>query len=215
MLGPQGSGKGTQAAKLVDRFGFRYVASGDVLRAARQSDTELGREVRRYYDAGELVPDDLTIRLILQEMGEDVGGPGVILDGFPRTLPQAVALDRALEARGERVDLALELTAPLDVVKKRLEGRLYCRAANHDYNTYFRPPRRPGVCDVDGSELYRRPDDYPEAIERRLAIWREQNGQLVEHYERAGVLRRVDADRPVEEVARSISALLERMGVAA
>lgn len=208
LLGPQGSGKGTQADLLEQRLGLIHVASGDVLRAARAGDSELGATVRRYYDAGELVPDEITIQLLLQAIREASDRGGVLLDGFPRTVLQARALDAALSAEGERVGCVVDLTAPLDVVRERLVGRMMCRSEGHIYNTATNPPRVAGICDVDGSELYQRPDDYPEAIAKRLAIWAEENGALEEYYRRSGVLRTVDANRDRREVADELVALL-------
>lgn len=213
LLGPQGAGKGTQAAILTKKYGFRHVSSGEVLRTARSSGTPLGNEVKRYYDAGELVPDDITVRLILSEISQASGGTGVILDGFPRTVAQAEALDEASSRTGDKIDIVVELTAPMSTLKRRLGGRLLCRAAGHDYNVIYRPPKVEGKCDIDGSELYQREDDKPEAIEKRLSIWAEQNGPLVEYYKAHTAFRQVDADRVPEEVAGDIREILEAKGL--
>lgn len=211
LLGPQGSGKGTQADMLEERLEIAHLASGDVLRAARESDTELGATVRRFYDAGELVPDAITIELILDSMRRHMAG-GVILDGFPRNLAQARALDAALAAAGQRIDAVVELAAPLDVVRERLVGRRTCRAQGHIYNVVTNPPATAGVCDVDGSELYQRPDDNPQAIAKRLEIWARENGELTRYYGDRGILHRVDADRTPEAVLEDAVALLGRLG---
>lgn len=198
---------------LTQRFGLRYVASGDVLRAARASGTELGNTVKSYLDAGELVPDEVTIQLLLEEIMKDTSGVGVILDGFPRTLAQAKALDQALAERQQRIDVVIELTAPLDVLVERVTGRLICRAAGHIYHERTRPPRVAGKCDIDGSKLYRREDDYPEAIRRRLAIWAEQNEQLVLYYGVESAFFRVDANRAPEVVQSDLAKILIESGL--
>lgn len=208
MLGPQGVGKGTQAQALHARTGLVHVASGDVLRAAIRAGTPLGRAAQPYYDAGELVPDEITIGLLLEEIRTVPPDRDVLLDGFPRTVAQARALDEALERAGERIGLVVDLRAPLDTVKARLEGRLVCRAGGHVYNARTRPPRVSGVCDIDGSELYQRADDYPEAIERRLQIWRRENDDLVGYYEGRGLLRAVDANHPAEALTDELERLL-------
>jgi adenylate kinase len=213
ILGPQGSGKGTQASALTERIGLTHLASGDVLRAARASGTELGNEVKRYYDAGELVPDEITVRLLLEEMRSIPGEHNVLLDGFPRTVAQAEALDRALEGVGERVDAVIELVVPLEEVKRRMLGRRICPVDGAVYNIETQPPKTPGRCDNDGAELVQRADDNPEAIQKRLEIWERENDSLTGYYRDQGVLRQVNADRPPEAVADDIVAVLQGAGL--
>lgn len=213
ILGPQGSGKGTQATNLKERLNLVHIASGDVLRAARASDTELGREVRRYYDAGELVPDAITVRLIIEAIRRTSGSESILLDGFPRTVAQAEALERALMDANEGVDAVIELQAPLETVKARLAGRRICRVCGAVYNVNTKPPRAPGACDLDGGELYQREDDRPEAIERRLAIWARENEQLLAFYACKGIVTTVDADRSPVEVTDDIVAVIEGRGL--
>jgi len=201
ILGPQGSGKGTQAAVLRDRLGMLYIASGDVLRSARASDTELGAVVRRYMDDGHLVPDEITVRLILDIMTKAPADRDTLLDGFPRTVAQAEALDEALTEQGRRIEVLIELIAPLEVVQGRLQSRLVCRTCGAVYNSITAPPKVEGKCDVDGGELYRREDDNPDAIDRRLAIWERQNTELLEYYDGRVEHLRVDADRTAAAVA--------------
>ncbi len=201
ILGPQGSGKGTQAAVLRDRLGMLYIASGDVLRSARASDTELGAVVRRYMDDGHLVPDEITVRLILEIMPKAPADRDTLLDGFPRTVAQAEALDEALTEQGRRIEVLIELIAPLEVVKGRLQSRLVCRTCGAVYNSITAPPKVEGKCDLDGGELYRREDDNPDAIDRRLAIWERQNTELLEYYDGRVEHLRVDADRAAAAVA--------------
>lgn len=215
LLGPQGAGKGTQAAALKLRIGLQPVASGDVLRAAIRDETDLGLQAKRYYDAGELVPDSITVGLLLEAIHAVPPDQDVLLDGFPRTVAQARALDEALSQSGEHIDLVLELRVPLEVVKERLLGRLICRTCGAVYNVRTRPPAKPGVCDLDGGELYQRADDYPEAIEKRLRIWESENARLVEYYGARGILQAVDANRPTDEVTAELVALVDRARAAA
>jgi adenylate kinase len=207
-LGPQGAGKGTQAGALRELAGLVHVASGDVLRAAIREGTELGKRAKVYYDAGELVPDEITVGLLLEAIHRAGPGADVLLDGFPRTVAQARALDEALARGGERIDMVIELQLPLEVAKERLGGRLICRAHGHVYNVRTQPPKVLGVCDIDGSELYQRADDYPDAIEKRLHIWEREHAQLLEYYRPRELVRTVDADRPPDEVAADLAGLL-------
>ncbi len=209
LLGPQGAGKGTQAQALKTRLGLVQVASGDVLRAAIREATDLGLQAKRYYDAGELVPDAITVGLLLEAIHAVPQEHDVLLDGFPRTVAQARALEEALADAGERIDLVLELRAPLEVVQERLLGRLICRTCGTVYNVRSRPPKTPGICDLDGGELYQRADDYPEAIEKRLRIWEQENGQLVQYYDARGILHPVDANRSPDAVTADLVALVE------
>ncbi len=214
-LGPQGAGKGTQASELQRLTGLAHVASGDVLRAAIRDETELGMQAKKYYDAGELVPDEITVGMLLEAIHKVGADRDVLLDGFPRTVAQAQALDEALGRLGERIDLVVELELPIEVAKERLSGRLLCRAHGHVYNERTQPPKTRGVCDIDGSELYQRADDYPEAIEKRLRIWGRENGQLVEYYDSRGLLCRVNADRAPGEITADLVALLQGGSVVA
>lgn len=207
LLGPQGSGKGTQAALLNTRIGVVQVASGDVLRAAIQSASPLGLKAKSYYDVGELVPDDIVVGLLIESIDQVPAGTDVLLDGFPRTVAQAQALDAALAERGSAIDKVVELRLPLDVAKERLSGRLVCRTCGAVYNEQTRPPRVPGVCDIDGGPLYQRADDYPEAIEKRLKIWERENEALVGYYESRGILERVDAQGSPEDVSSDLLAI--------
>ncbi len=208
LLGPQGSGKGTQAALLNARIGVVHVASGDVLRAAIQLATPLGREAKTYYDAGELVPDEIVIGLLIEAIDQVSDGTDVLLDGFPRTVAQAQALDAALIERRSAIEKVVELRLPLEVAKERLSGRLVCRTCGAVYNERTRPPTVAGVCDVDGGPLFQRADDYPEAIEKRLRIWERENDALVEYYASKGILTPVDAQGVPEEVTQRLLTVL-------
>jgi len=215
LLGPQGSGKGTQASLLNARIGVVQVASGDVLRAAIQSATPLGIEAKIYYDAGDLVPDAIVIELLIEAIDQVPDGTDVLLDGFPRTVAQAQALDAALAERGSPVEKVVELRLPLSVAKERLSGRLVCRTCGAVYNERTRPPKVAGICDIDGSPLYQRADDYPEAIEKRLRIWERENDALVAYYKSKGILESVDAQGAPEVVMTHLLAVLAPAGASA
>ncbi|MEX2529729.1 MAG: adenylate kinase [Gemmatimonadota bacterium] len=205
LLGPPGVGKGTQGAILAKDTGWERIATGDLLRAARRQGTELGTQARGYMDAGELVPDDLIVALVKERLEALDPNRGVILDGFPRTVPQAEALDRVLPEVSRRVDGVVLLQAPADVLVKRVAGRRTCPDCGRVYNVHFEPPAREGVCDACGSELTHRSDDQEETVARRLEVYEELTEPLVEHYRgtSAEVLA-IDGDRPVDEVQERI-----------
>jgi adenylate kinase len=204
LLGAPGAGKGTQAPILAEKLGLLHLATGDMFRAALKAGTELGVEAKGYMERGELVPDDLTIRMLLERLHQPDAANGVILDGFPRTEAQARALDQALEAEGRRVESAPYIEVPESELVKRLSGRWICRANGHPYHVTLNPPRVPGVCDEDGSDLYQRPDDRAEVVEARLASQLPPFRQVVDHYRRAGVLRPVDGTKAIETVTREL-----------
>lgn len=208
LIGPQGSGKGTQADLLAPKFNLIKIATGDLFRSAMASGSQLGESVRRYYDQGELVPDDVTLSVVaerLDSIGED-GVAGAIFDGFPRNLAQAAGLDEALASRTLRVDHVIELVVPEDVLVNRLSGRRVCSKCGAVYHTEFQPPRSENVCDVCGGELIQRADDTPDAIQRRLKLYSEQTAPLLDYYRPRGVLQQIDGNRPIEEVQRDLEA---------
>jgi adenylate kinase len=208
LLGAPGAGKGTQAAILSDRLGIPHVATGDLFRAAVREGSAIGLEARRYMERGQLVPDDITVRMLLDRLDQPDAQGGVILDGFPRTATQAAALDAALAEHGARVDHALEIDVPADELVRRMSGRWICEANGHVYNEATHPPQVPGVCDLDGSRLIQREDDRVETIRARLD---QQLGALREvsrHYRDKGVLRTVDGRRSIDLVAADLLALV-------
>ncbi len=213
LLGAPGAGKGTQAPLLADRLGIPVVATGDLFRAAVRDGTPLGMEARRYMDAGQLVPDEITVRLLRERLVRPDAAEGVILDGFPRTAVQAAALDTALEGRGARVSAAVLVDVPAEELVRRMSGRWICRAAGHPYHETSSPPARPGVCDLDGSELYQRVDDRPETIRARMDQQLGALAEVIAHYRAAGVLSQVDGLQGIAEVAEAIDAALARAGV--
>lgn len=214
LLGAPGAGKGTQAPLLASRLGIPVVATGDLFRAAVRDGTPLGLEARRYMDAGQLVPDEVTVRLLLERLARADAAAGVILDGFPRTGVQAAALDGALAARGEAVSAAVLVDVPSEELVRRMSGRWICRAAGHPYHEVSSPPHKAGICDLDGSELYQRVDDRPEMIRKRMDQQLGALAEVIEHYRRSGVLRAVDGLQGIHEVAAAIDGALAAAGVA-
>lgn len=208
MLSAPGAGKGTQASRLSQRLGFPHISSGDIFRENLKDKTELGKIAEGYLSRGALVPDDVTIAMIRERLAHPAAARGAILDGFPRTPTQAEALDGMLPELGGKVDAVLYIRASPEALAKRLAGRWVCRAQAHTYHDEFRPPKVPGVCDVDGSDLYQRDDDRPEAIAHRARIFLESTAPLIEHYRGKGVLVEVDGERPMAEVTESLMAAL-------
>jgi adenylate kinase len=206
LLGPPGAGKGTQAQRLRTDFDLPFIATGDLLRLHKRDQTELGKKATEYMDRGELVPDVLVIAMILDKI-EREGADGFLLDGFPRTIPQADALNVALDERGRAVTAVLLVDAPDDEVVRRLSGRRQC-PLGHVYHVEFDPPKVDGICDQDGRELLHRVDDEPETIRRRLDVYHAQTAPLIEYYDARGILRRFDGTRSPTEVHDHIRATL-------
>ena len=208
LLGPPGAGKGTQAERLVDDFDLPYYATGDILRAAVKAESELGKEAKSYMDRGDLVPDDLICRVVMERIDSDEAADGFLLDGFPRNVQQADVLSDALERRDRRLLAALLIEVHDDEVIRRLSGRRLCVKNGHVYHIEFDPPKNEGVCDQDGSRLVQRDDDKPETVKHRLEVYHDQTAPLVERYEDEGILRRFDGKRSPSEVHDHIRATL-------
>jgi len=208
LLGPPGAGKGTQAQRLVDDFGLPYYATGDILRLAVKEETDVGKEAKEYMDEGNLVPDELICRVIMERVDSSEADDGFILDGFPRTIPQAEVLENALERRSRHLTAALLVEAPDEEVIRRLSGRRICTKNSHLYHVDFDPPKHEGVCDQDGSRLIQREDDKPETIRARLDQQLASLGQVVDHYDEAGLLRVVDGVQPIEAVTEDLLAAI-------
>jgi adenylate kinase len=201
LLGPPGAGKGTQAERLREDFGLPHISTGDMLRAEVAQGSDLGNEAKRYMDAGELVPDDVIINMIVKRLEDDDAANGFLLDGFPRNAEQADALAEALKDVGKRLSAALLIDVGDDELVRRLAGRRVCvKNPSHIYHVEFDPPKHEGVCDQDGSRLIQRDDDKEETIRRRLQVYHSQTEPLIEHYGRAGLLRRFDGTRDPDEV---------------
>jgi adenylate kinase len=207
-LGPPGAGKGTQAQRLSKDFRLPYIATGDMLRAAVKDGTELGAKAKEHMDAGRLVPDDLIIAMIAEEMEKPETEDGFILDGFPRNTAQADALAEAMDERGRTLTAALLIEVPDDTLVKRISGRRVCVKAGHTYHVESDPPKHEGVCDQDGSRLIQRDDDKPETVRERLGTYHEHTEPLVEYYEERDLLRRFDGTRSPSEVHDRIRATI-------
>ena len=209
LVGAPGAGKGTQAKFVAKHFSVPAISTGDIFRANIAAKTELGREAKRYMDAGDLVPDEVTIGIVRDRLSQDDTASGFLLDGFPRTLAQAEALRDMLDDLGTPLDVVLELQIDDDEVVRRLSGRRTCRQCGHVWHLEFDPPEKEGVCDIDGGELFQRDDDQPETIRRRLEVYTEQTEPLVGFYENAGLLRSITAQGAVDEITERAIAALE------
>jgi adenylate kinase len=208
LLGPPGSGKGTQGERLQADFRLPYYATGDILRAAVRDGTKLGREAKEYMDRGDLVPDALIIAMISERIESAEAADGFILDGFPRTTAQAEALDAEVEELGRRLTAAILIEVSDEEVVRRLSGRRTCAKEGHIFHVDFDPPKKDGVCDVCGGELIVRDDDKPEVVRHRLEQYHDKTEPLIAYYEDKGILRRVDGQLAPDEVADRIRALL-------
>jgi adenylate kinase len=207
-LGPPGAGKGTQAKALAQAWGVPQIATGEMLRDAVKAGTPLGREAARIMESGALVPDDVMVGLIAERLRQPDAAGGFILDGFPRTIEQAKALDKQLSKLGRRVTAALLIDVPQEEVIRRLSGRRMCVKAGHNYHVEFDPPKHEGVCDQDGSRLVQRDDDKPEVIENRLRVYHEKTKPLVDYYDGLGLMRRIDGTRDPADVHGHIRAVI-------
>jgi adenylate kinase len=208
LFGPPGAGKGTQAERLQADFQLPYIATGDILRENVREATELGRQADEYMKRGDLVPDELIIAMVTDRLQEADARDGFILDGFPRTIEQAEALDRQLSELGRRVTAVLLLDVPDEEVVRRLSGRRVCVKAGHNYHVEFDPPKREAACDQDGSRLIQRDDDKPEVIEHRLETYHEKTKPVIGYYDEQGLLRRIDGTRDPTEVHDHVRAVI-------
>lgn len=212
LLGPPGAGKGTQAKRLQALTGLPHISSGDLFRAMALDGSPLGREVAAHLNSGKYVPDDLTIQVVLDRLSEPDASVGFLLDGFPRTQAQAEALDSALARKGQRVDAALYITAPKEVLVERLSGRIICPQCNAIYNDTTKRPRRQMVCDVCGHALERRQDEAPDVVRTRLETYIRETAPLADHYRHRGVLTEVDGSLPIEDVEQGVDAAVGLRG---
>ncbi|MFN2611989.1 MAG: adenylate kinase [Solirubrobacterales bacterium] len=208
LLGPPGSGKGTQGERLQEDFRLPYYATGDILRAAVRDGTEVGTKAKEYMDAGDLVPDEVIIGVIVERLQGEESGDGFILDGFPRTTGQAEALGEAVQELDRELTAALLIDVPEEEVVRRLGGRRTCAENGHVFHVDFDPPEKDGVCDICGGELVVRDDDKPEVIRNRLEQYREKTEPLIDYYEKRGILHKVDGSKPPSDVEENIHALL-------
>lgn len=208
MLGAPGAGKGTQAKMIADKYCVPHISTGDIFRANIKNGTELGMEAKKYMDQGLLVPDELTVKILLDRVAQEDCKNGYVLDGFPRTIPQAEVLDEALGKLGETIDYAIDVNVPDENIIKRMSGRRACLGCGATYHIVHIPPKTEGICDRCGKELVLRDDDKAETVKNRLNVYHEQTQPLIEFYEAKGVLKTVDGTQDMQDVFGSIVAIL-------
>jgi len=211
-LGPPGAGKGTQATVQAEKRALHYIATGDELRKAIAAGTPLGEQAKAYTDSGQLVPDDLIIELFKDLLGKPGSEGGALFDGFPRTLPQAEALDRMLEEGGKTLDAVFYFDVIDEAVVHRLSGRRVCRRCGATYHVVYKAPRQEGVCDKCGGELYQRDDDLPETVRNRLRVYQAQTAALLDYYRDRGLLVRIDAGKAIDDVGQMLDDAIDALG---
>jgi adenylate kinase len=210
MLGAPGAGKGTQAAMIAEKYGIPHISTGDIFRYNIKNGTDLGREAKKYIDEGSLVPDELTVRILLDRVAGADCAAGYVLDGFPRTIAQAEVLTKKkLKEQNDSIDFALDIDVPDDHIVRRMDGRRTCPACGATYHLVYAAPSREGMCDSCGTALVQRDDDKPETVKKRLDVYHEQTQPLIEYYRKAGVLKRIDGTRDLHEVFKDIVKILE------
>ena len=208
MLGAPGAGKGTQAKKIAEKCGIPHISTGDIFRANIKNGTELGKKAKTYMDQGLLVPDELVCDLVVDRIQQADCKKGYILDGFPRTIPQAESLDKALQAIGEKMDYAIDVEVPDENIVKRMGGRRACVGCGATYHLVYAPTKKEGICDACGGELILRDDDKPETVQKRLGVYHEQTQPLIDYYKNQGILREVDGSVDMEDVFKEILNIL-------
>jgi len=208
MLGAPGAGKGTQAKKIAEKYGIPHISTGDIFRAYIKGGTELGMKAKSYMDQGQLVPDDVTIGMLLDRISESDCAAGYVLDGFPRTIPQAESLTEALEKRGEKMDYAIDVDVPDEAIVNRMSGRRACLKCGATYHIVYNAPKTEGVCDACGDHLVLREDDKPETVQKRLSVYHDQTQPLIDYYKNAGILKSVDGTKDLNDVFADIVNIL-------
>lgn len=208
MLGAPGAGKGTQAKKIAAKYNIPHISTGDIFRANIKNGTELGKKAKTYMDQGLLVPDDLVVDLVVDRVGQDDCERGYVLDGFPRTIPQAEALTKALADMGQKVDYAIDVDVPDENIVRRMSGRRACVGCGATYHVVYAPMKKEGICDTCGGELILRDDDKPETVQKRLNVYHEQTQPLIDYYTEAGILKTVDGTVDIDDVFQSIVDIL-------
>ena len=208
MLGAPGAGKGTQAKMIAEKYGIPHISTGDIFRANIKNGTELGMEAKKYMDQGQLVPDELTVRILLDRVAKEDCRAGYVLDGFPRTIPQAQVLDEALTKLGDQIDFAIDVKVPDENIIRRMSGRRSCGGCGATYHLEHIPPKKEGICDTCGGELTLRDDDKPETVKSRLDVYHKQTQPLIDFYSAKNILRTVDGTMDMKDVFAAITAIL-------
>ncbi len=209
MLGAPGAGKGTQAKLIAEKYNIPHISTGDIFRANIKEGTELGKEAKQYMDKGELVPDELTVRILLDRVAKEDCKNGYVLDGFPRTIPQAEVLDTEVAKLGDKIDFAIDVDVPDENIIKRMSGRRSCPGCGRTYHIVHIPPKKEGICDDCGKELVLRDDDKPETVKSRLDVYHKQTQPLIDYYSKQNILRTVDGTKDMDDVFTAITAFLE------
>ncbi|UXR69245.1 adenylate kinase [Staphylococcus sp. IVB6246] len=211
LMGLPGAGKGTQASEIVKKYPIPHISTGDMFRKAIKDETELGKEAKSYMDRGELVPDEVTVGIVKERISEDDAKKGFLLDGFPRTIEQAEALNSILEELGREIDAVVNIEVPEEELMNRLTGRRICETCGTTYHLVFNPPKVEGVCDLDGGKLYQREDDNPETVANRLNVNIKQSKPILDFYSKEGVLKNIDGSKQIDAVSEDVIQILESL----
>jgi adenylate kinase len=210
LIGPPGAGKGTQAKIVAEKYGLLHISSGDLFRENLKNQTELGKQAQGYMSKGELVPDELTIKMVRERISRPDCKNGALLDGFPRTPAQADALSEMLKEFNSKVELVPLIDVPEDVLIERLSGRWTCRAQGHVFHEKFNPPQKAGICDFDGSELYQREDDQKSTVVNRISVYSKQTAPLISYYSNKKLLVTIDGTKPIDQVSKELLSAIEK-----
>lgn len=211
LMGLPGAGKGTQASEIVKKFPIPHISTGDMFRKAIKDETDLGKEAKSYMDCGELVPDEVTVGIVKERISEDDAKKGFLLDGFPRTIEQAEALNNIMSELDREIDAVINIEVPEEELMNRLTGRRICEKCGTTYHLVFNPPKVDGICDIDGGKLYQREDDNPETVSNRLSVNVKQSKPILEYYNEKGVLKNIDGSKDIEEVTNDVIDILDHL----
>lgn len=211
LMGLPGAGKGTQASEIVKKFPITHISTGDMFRKAIKDETDLGKEAKSYMDRGELVPDEVTVGIVKERISEDDAKKGFLLDGFPRTIEQAEALNNIMSELDRNIDAVINIEVPEEELMNRLTGRRICEKCGTTYHLVFNPPKVDGVCDIDGGKLYQRKDDNPETVSNRLSVNVKQSKPILEYYDEKGVLKNIDGAKDIDEVTKDVIDILDQL----
>ncbi|UDI77739.1 adenylate kinase [Staphylococcus taiwanensis] len=211
LMGLPGAGKGTQASEIVKKFPIPHISTGDMFRKAIKDETDLGKEAKSYMDRGELVPDEVTVGIVKERISEDDAKKGFLLDGFPRTIEQAEALNQILSELGRNIDAVINIEVPEEELMNRLTGRRICEKCGTTYHLVFNPPKVDGICDIDGGKLYQREDDNPETVSNRLSVNVKQSKPILEYYNEKGVLKNIDGAKDIDDVTKDVIDILDQL----
>ncbi|MCE5097904.1 adenylate kinase [Staphylococcus devriesei] len=211
LMGLPGAGKGTQASEIVKKFPIPHISTGDMFRKAIKDETDLGKEAKSYMDRGELVPDEVTVGIVKERISEDDAKKGFLLDGFPRTIDQAEALNEIMSELERNIDAVINIEVPEEELMNRLTGRRICEKCGTTYHLVFNPPKVDGICDIDGGKLYQREDDNPETVSNRLSVNVKQSKPILEYYDNKGVLNNIDGAKDIDEVTKDVIDILNHL----